>query len=224
MGVSSGEVRLPLLLSPNVERGGFAQTPWLGAIIGAFMESSIGLLQRARAGDEAALELLVARYLPRLQRWASGRLPRWARDITETQDLVQETLIQTLKRIEAFEPHHDGALQAYLRQGILNRIRDEMRRAGRRPPPGVLDSQVEDTDASPLESAIGAEAVARYERALGRLRPEDREAIIARVELDCSNSEIAELLRKPSANAARMTVERALVKLAEEMRKDAGSK
>lgn len=187
------------------------------------MESSIDLLQRARAGDEAALELLVARYLPRLQRWASGRLPRWARDITETQDLVQETLIQTLRKIEAFEPHHDGALQAYLRQGILNRIRDEMRRAGRRPAAGVLDSQVEDPEVSPLESAIGAEAVARYERALGRLRREDREAIIARVELDCSNSEIAELLRKPTANAARMTVERALVKLAEEMRKDAGS-
>ncbi len=191
--------------------------------MGAFMESSIGLLQRARAGDEAALELLVARYLPRLQRWASGRLPGWARDITETQDLVQETLIQTLKRIEAFEPDHDGAFQAYLRQGILNRIRDEMRRAGRRPPAGALDSQVEGTDASPLESVIGAEAVARYERALGRLRPEDREAIIARIELDCSNSEIAELLRKPTANAARMTVERALVRLAEEMRKDAGS-
>ena len=140
--------------------------------------------------------------------------------MAETQDLVQDTLIRTFKRIEAFEPQSDGALQAYLRQGILNRIRDEVRRAGRKPTPGPLDSQIEDQAASPLESAIGTEAVARYERALGRLRAEDREAIIARVELNCTNEEMAVLLRKPTANAARMAVERALVRLAQEMRDD----
>ena len=47
--------------------------------------------------------LLIARYLPRLQRWATGRLPRWARDMADTQDLVQEALFQTFKRIERFE-------------------------------------------------------------------------------------------------------------------------
>jgi RNA polymerase sigma factor (sigma-70 family) len=141
--------------------------------------------------------------------------------MADTQDLVQDTLIRTFKRIEAFEPESDGALQAYLRQGILNRIRDELRRAGRRPAAGPLDSQVEDEAASPLEMAIGREAAERYERALGRLRPEDREAIIARVELDCTHEEIAAMLRKPTANAARMAVERALARLAEEMRRDA---
>src|SRR5215471_310980 len=127
------------------------------------MESSIDLLARARAGDPAALDALIARYLPRLERWASGRLPVWARDVADTQDLVQDTLIQTFKRIEAFEPRGEGALNAYLRQGILNRIRDELRRAGRRPAAGALDSQVEDQGVSPLEAAIGVEAVARYE-------------------------------------------------------------
>ncbi len=184
------------------------------------MESSIELLARARAGDQAALNALIQRYLPSLQRWASGRLPRWARDMSDTQDLVQDTLIRTFKRIEAFDPRGEGALQAYLRQGILNRIRDELRRAGRQPVVSVLDSQTEDAGASPLEHAIGAEAVDRYERALSRLRPEDREAIIARVELNQSNQEIAVMLGKPSANAARMAVERALVRLADEMRKD----
>ena len=186
------------------------------------MESSLDLLQRARTGDQAALDALVARYLPRLERWARGRLPAWARDVADTQDIVQETLIQTFRRIEAFEPRGDGALQAYLRQGILNRIRDELRRAQRRPEAAVLDSQVQDVGASPLEIAVGTEAVRRYEQALARLRAEDREAIIARVELDCTNEEIAAMLGKPTANAARMTVERALVKLAEEMRHAAG--
>ena len=182
-------------------------------------ESSLDLLERARNGDREALEVLMTRYLPRLRRWASGRLPRWARDVADTQDLVQDTLLQTFKRIDTIEVRHEGALQAYLRQGIVNRIRDEFRRAGRRPTTEELDTAVPDSGASPLEAAIGRETLDRYERALARLRPQDREAIIARIEMDSTNEEIAAALGKPSANAARMAVERALVRLAEEMRR-----
>lgn len=182
------------------------------------LRSSLTLLERARAGDRAALESLISRYVPRLQRWASGRLPRWARDMADTHDLVQETLFQTFKRIEQFEPRGAGALQAYLRQAILNRIRDELRRAKRRPARSELDSQVQDEGRSPLEEAIGQEALERYERALAKLRPQDREAVVARIELGYTNEEIAELLGKPTANAARMTVERAIMRLAKEMR------
>ena len=134
------------------------------------LHSSLTLLERARAGDRVALESLIARYLPRLQRWASGRLPPWARDMAETQDLVQEALFQTFKRIERFEPRGEGALHAYLRQAILNRIREELRRAKRRPPRSELDSAAEHDGRSPLEEAIGREAIERYERALARLR------------------------------------------------------
>lgn len=180
-------------------------------------ETSLDLLERARAGDASALDALVARHLPRLRRWASGRLPRWARDVADTQDLVQETLFQTFKKIERFEWRGEGALQAYLRQGVLNRIRDELRKAGRRPAARELDAEAPDTAASPLEQAIGSQAVERYETALEKLRAEDREAIIARIEMGFTHEELAQLLGKPSANAARMAVERALVRLAEEM-------
>jgi DNA-directed RNA polymerase specialized sigma24 family protein len=79
-------------------------------------ESTLSLLTRAREGDQAALNDLFARYIPALRRWASGRLPRWARDLADTPDLVQETLIQVFKKIEGFEHRGEGALQAYLRQ------------------------------------------------------------------------------------------------------------
>jgi RNA polymerase sigma-70 factor (ECF subfamily) len=183
------------------------------------LDSSLTLLERARAGDRAALELLVARYLPRLQRWASGRLPRWARDLADTQDLVQETLLQTFQRIGRFDARGDGALQAYLRQAILNRIRDELRRAKRRPPKTEVDSEAEAHDRSPLEEAIGQEAMERYEQALASLRPEDRELVVARIELGYTYPEMAELLRKPTANAARMAAERAIIRLARELGK-----
>jgi RNA polymerase sigma-70 factor (ECF subfamily) len=180
-------------------------------------ETSVELLARAQSGDASALDALMARHLPRLTRWASGRLPRWARDIADTQDLVQETLLQTFKRIDRFEYRGEGALGAYLRQSVLNRIRDEYRRASRRPPAGELDSQAPDDGVSPLEHAIGRETVERYEEALGRLRDEDREAIIGRIEIGLTYEELAKLLGKPSPNATRMAVERALVRLAAEM-------
>ena len=179
--------------------------------------SSLTLLELAQAGDRAALDALVARYRPRLERWASGRLPRWARDIADTQDLVQETLFQTFKRIERFEARGEGALLAYLRQAALNRIREELRRAKRRPGRRDLDTVVEDDKPSPLVEAIGGEALGRYERALATLGPEEREAVVARVEFGYTHQEIARLLDKPSANAARMTVSRAIVRLAKAM-------
>ena len=184
-------------------------------------ESTFSLLDRARAGDRQAIELLVARHRGPLQRWASGRLPRWARGMVETQDLVQETLFQTFKRIEAFRPERVGALQAYLRQAVLNRIRDELRRVGRRPVTDALDDEHVDPGPSPLEEAIGREATERYEAALAALKPEEREAIIGRIELGYTYDELAEALGKPSGDAARKAAERALVRLVEEMTRGA---
>ena len=114
-------------------------------------ESTFHLIQRFRDGDKDALEQLFARHLPRLQRWAKGRLPRWARDLADTQDLVQETLLQTFNRIDVFEPAREGALQAYLRQAVMNRIRDEIRRVGRRPAHAELEGTEVDPARSPLE-------------------------------------------------------------------------
>lgn len=182
-------------------------------------ESSLDLIERAKTGDPQAVDILIARYLPRLQRWASGRLPLWARDLAETQDLVQETVYKAFKQIGRFEVRGEGALQGYLRQALVNRIRSEIRRVSRRPQPTALDSQAIDDAPSPLEAAIGREAVDRYEQALSRLRPADREAIVGRIELGLTNDELADVLDKPSANAARMAVERALFRLAKEMRR-----
>ena len=180
-------------------------------------ESTFQLIERFRGGDNQALERLFARHLPRLQRWARGRLPKWARDVADTQDLVQETLLQTFNRIEVFEPEREGALQAYLRQAVMNRIRDEIRRKARRPARVELEENEVDRARSPLEEAVGMEEIERYENALARLRPEEREAIILRVELGYTYEEVARLLGKPTSGAAHKATKRALVRLAEEM-------
>src|SRR4029078_690816 len=166
---------------------------------------------------------LFARYLPHLHRWASGRLPRWARDLADTPDLVQETLINTFKKIAGFECAGEGAFLAYLRQAVMNRIRDELRKAHARPESTELDEALVDDGLSPLHLAIGQRATERYEAALQRLREEDRELVIARIELGLTYSEIAPAMSTPSFDAARMAVGRALVRLGEEMSRDAGT-
>src|SRR4029450_10705025 len=96
-------------------------------------ESSLELLERARDGDAAALDRLLTRYLRPLQRWASGRLPRWARDLSDTGDLVQETLIQTLRNMGTFRPRREGA------PGVPSPSRDESH-PGRDPPIATASS------------------------------------------------------------------------------------
>ncbi|HEX7020050.1 MAG TPA: sigma-70 family RNA polymerase sigma factor [Gemmatimonadaceae bacterium] len=180
-------------------------------------ETTVQLIDRARAGDQAALDELFTRHLQPLRRWASGRLPRWARDLADTDDLVQDTLLQTFKRIDSFEHRRAGALQAYLRQAVVNRIRDELRRKARQPDGTDLEGLEFDGANSPLEEAIGHEAMARYARALERLDPGEREAIVGRVEMGYSYAELAEALGKPTPDAARKAAERALVHLVKEM-------
>jgi RNA polymerase sigma factor (sigma-70 family) len=185
----------------------------------AELDSTSELIERVRQGDEEALERLLARHLRPLRRWVSGRLPRWARDLADTDDLVQDTLLRTFRNIEDFEVRGVGALQAYLRQAVLNRVRDELRRKARRPVMIHGDSLDLTAAESPLEEAIGREAFERYKAALERLRPEEREAIIGRVEMDYSYTELAEALDKSTAEAARKAAKRALLRLAEEMNK-----
>ncbi len=98
------------------------------------LESTAELAKRARQGDREALDQLFGQYVPVLSRWARGRLPGWARDLADTSDVVQETVVAAFTKLESFEFRGEGALQAYLRQALMNRLRMEFRRAGRRPP------------------------------------------------------------------------------------------
>ena len=155
------------------------------------------LLDRARAGDEEALNELLERHVPPLKRWASGRLPRWARDIADTSDLIQETIVGTLKHLDRFEHRGEGALQADLRQAVINRIRNELRKLASRGQAATLDSGIPDEGQSPLEAAIAQETLDRYDAALQRLKADEREAVVSRIELGLSYAEIAEFSTSP---------------------------
>jgi len=185
-----------------------ASDPWL---------ATGELLRLAKDGDARAREELLTRYLPRLQSWAEGRLPMYARSLLDTADVVQDTLLRVLEGIDRIELRRPDGFRAYVRQAVLNRIRDEVRWAARRPGPDGVPESLSDPSPSPLENAIGADLIERYERGLARLDEDDRQLLHLRIELDFDYQEIAEMTGRNSRDAVRMAIRRALERLADAM-------
>jgi RNA polymerase sigma-70 factor (ECF subfamily) len=181
-------------------------------------EPTIELVVRAREGDRMAVEALLQRSIPGLRRFAHGRLPAAARGTLDTGDLVQETVLHVLRRLDTFEPRHVGAMQAYLRQSVINRIRDEVRRIGRHPTPAELPEDLASDLPSPLEEAVRAEAYDRYRAVLVQLSPRDREMVVARIEAQWNLGEIAQRFNMRTVDGARMAVTRALRRLMDRLK------
>ncbi len=180
-------------------------------------QSTASLIERINHGQEAARDELFRRCLPMVRRFAHGRLPQGCRDLAETEDLVQVSLMRALKRVEGFNCRGQGAFFAYLRQIALNAVREEIRRHGRRP---VHTNDSQALPAAPdsvLGHAVAQQTLADYEAALEQLAGGQREAVIMRMEFDMSYAEIAAELGSPSADAVRMQVARGLKRLAELM-------
>ena len=176
------------------------------------------LFRRARSGDDSALNSIYKRFWPSLCRVAHGRLPKCARGLTDTQDIVQNAMVNALKSVRNFEPNHPGAFLAYMHKCVINEIHTQVRKANRRPTVGPIPEDLVSGGPSPIEIAIGADTHDRYEQGLDMLDENDREIVIAYVEMGFSYAELAETLGI-QANAARMRVGRALLRLAEAMKK-----
>jgi RNA polymerase sigma-70 factor, ECF subfamily len=174
------------------------------------------LVRKLQSGDKTSLERLWKRYLPRLKRWAHGRLPSATRD--ETDDLIQDTFVRTMAHLRTLQPRGPNSVFAYFRTVMLNQVRDHARRATCRPQGVAFDEEEHVAPGgSPLQQLLGQEIIERYTRALESLTEHDQQMVVAFVELRCSDQELAELFEKTSADAARKARNRAVARLAEAM-------
>jgi len=179
------------------------------------LDNTLTLVMRARMGDRAALELIAERYQAALTRFAHGRVPPAARGLVDTCDIVQMAVVRTLGRLDSIDASLRGSLLAYLRCAVLNQIRDEIRRAQRRPQhPEGLSPDLPSRERDPIEIVISKETLQRYDAALAQLPCDQQEAFIMRIEMDSGYREIADALGRPSAESARMLVRRAIQTLA----------
>ena len=178
--------------------------------------STIEIIARAQRGESSAIQTLVARAAPPVRRWAKGRLPRYVRQDANTEDVVQDAVLHTLKGLKRIRHRTVGGLQAYLRTGVMNRIRDLIRGAKRHGISVEVPDTLHDEGPSPLEAAIRRQRLEAFLEALGRLKPADRTVVIWRIELGYTADEIATRLGKSKA-AAGMSVTRAIARLAIEL-------
>jgi RNA polymerase sigma-70 factor (ECF subfamily) len=150
------------------------------------------------------------RYEPLLRRYAHGRLPRAARGLRETQDLVQTTILRALAHVRTFKAEGAGAFHAYLRTILRNRVRRSLARAPAHEP---IAENLASPDRGPLEEVISREDHAAYEAALLRLPRRQLQAVTLAIEGQLSLEEVAAAIGCPSANAARMFTRRAVIRL-----------
>jgi len=167
------------------------------------------ILERIVNGDKNATNDLVKHCYPVLLKWAHGRIPYSQKSLLETTDLVQESLIRGIQRIEQFESLKPGAFLAYLRKIFINCINESVRK-----PNNSVNIDDFLNRRTQFSTELDVDEYIFYERALDKLSEAEQQAIILRVEFGFSYKDIAQEMDKPSDDAARMFVSRALIKLA----------
>jgi RNA polymerase sigma-70 factor (ECF subfamily) len=179
--------------------------------------TTIELLTLARQGDRTARDRLIKKLLPSMTRWAGGRLPKRMRDINETQDIVQIALLRTFDTFSDFRMQDSISLRVYLRNTIVNLVRDEMRKYTRRPYEEAFDLMLHDaSEADPVCEHDELERHLAYRGALRTLPDRQRTLISMRVEFGMSYDRIAQEMES-TPDAVRIMTSRAVVQLAKRL-------
>ena len=183
------------------------------------LDATFDLVARVRTGDQDAWATLINRFLRPLKQLGHNRLRGQARGMTDTDDVVQDALINTVKRLDRVDCRNRGALSAYLRRAVLNRIVDAARRSSRLTSDDEAIAGAPHVGPSPLDELLDKEEAQRYRAALATLSPRDRTLIVLRLRHQLPYRDLAERLGLATPDAARMASMRALCRLAEALKR-----
>ena len=162
------------------------------------------LVERSRKGSEKAYRELLGRY----QRPVFSLVYRMVRDREQAEDLAQETFVRVFNNLERYDPAYK--FSSWIFKIATNLTIDWMRR--KEVPTVSIDGSryatssdeieastitVESKDENPEERLESKELGAEIEQAIGRLRPEYRQAIILRHIEDKPYEEIAQIMALP---------------------------
>lgn len=153
------------------------------------------LVERARAGERAAFDLLVARYQRRLLRLVL----RLLRDPAEAEDVVQETFLKAYRALPRFRG--EAAFFTWLYRIALNGARNAVqRRRQRNGPQGIAPSQAPAPPpeiGTPESMLLSKQVMQAIDAALEALPLELRTAIVLREIEGLSYEEIAQIMECP---------------------------
>lgn len=192
---------------------------------------TIDLLRRWHSGDRDALAQLVRYNLPWLTEHVRAHLGNRLRAHEESQDHVQEAVLDVLTYGPRFEIANNAHFRALLARIVENNLRDRGRWLGRERRDVRRNQPIPSDTVLQLDPPVRcvtrpSEAGARAEReeekewirlAVDLLEPRDRDAVWLRVFEGLSFEAIGQRLGT-SANAARLRHRRALPRLAKKIR------
>jgi RNA polymerase sigma-70 factor (ECF subfamily) len=188
------------------------------------------LLERARAGDQAAVNEIFTRHRARLRRMVELRLDRRLQARIDASDVIQEAYVETVRRLDEYLRDPAYPLFLWLRLIVGERLLKlhrhhlgtQMRDAslevsiyrGALPAASsaALAAQLLGKHTSPTQAAVRAERMLRLQEALNALDPMDREVLSLRHFEEMTLAETAVTLEIEEPAAAKRYI-RALKRL-----------
>jgi RNA polymerase sigma-70 factor, ECF subfamily len=193
----------------------------MGCLMDSNSAESVDLIERARSGDRAALNELLARYRDRLCRMVDMRLDTRLQARLDASDVVQEAYVDVTERLEEYLRDPKLPLFLWLRLVVGERLvrlhrhhlGTQMRDAGREvslfrgafpaASSAALAAQLLGRHTSPTQAVVRAERILRVQEALNTLDPLDREVLSLRHFEELTAGEAAQVLGIEESAAAK---------------------
>ena len=86
------------------------------------LTASLVLLERYQGGDEAALNKLMTRYYPRVERIVRARMGGFLRSRMEVEDVLQQVFVRAMRDMGGLELREDAALIHWLARLVENEL------------------------------------------------------------------------------------------------------
>jgi RNA polymerase sigma-70 factor (ECF subfamily) len=196
----------------------------MGSLMDSNSADTVRLIERAMAGDPAALNEVFTRHRDRLRRMVDLRLDRRLAGRVDASDVVQDGFVDAVARLPDYLADPRIPLFLWLRLVVGERLTKvhrthlgtHMRNAAlevslyRNAFPAAssaaLAAQLLGKHTSPTEAAVRAEQILRVQEAVNALDPIDREIIALRNFEELSRAEAALALGIEEATAAKRYV------------------
>jgi RNA polymerase sigma-70 factor (ECF subfamily) len=155
------------------------------------------LVIRAKGGDNYALDALVERHAPRVNRLAAHLLE----DLEEARDAAQESLVKLCTRLRQFRG--DAQFGTWLHRLVVNTCRDRMawQRVRRTEPLPLEDMDGDGGDGDPANAALLGDLRRDVAEALSKLSRDQRIVVVLRDSFGLSYEEIARVAKMPVGTA-----------------------
>jgi RNA polymerase sigma-70 factor (ECF subfamily) len=169
--------------------------------------SDVDLVTKATNGDGRALDALVERYAPRVQRIASQVMG----DLEEARDAAQDSLVKLCTRLRQFRG--EAQFATWLHRLVVNTCRDRIARQRlRQAEPLGLEDEAAGEDSDPSRLAALADGRRELAEALSRLSANQRLAVVLRDAFGFTYEDISRIARMP-VGTAKCYVHRARARL-----------